>query len=74
MANTIHVDVVSAGIRLSGEARLVALPGEAGELRLSAPYPAEDRTARSVRIEMADGGGKSSSRFAGGILRFSQTV
>ena len=33
--NTIHVDVVSAEeLIFSGEARFVALPGEAGELRI----------------------------------------
>ena len=37
MANTIHVDVVSAEESIfSGEARFVALPGEAGELGI---YP-----------------------------------
>ena len=37
MANTIHVDVVSAeALIFSGEAEFVALPGEAGELGI---YP-----------------------------------
>jgi ATP synthase F1 epsilon subunit len=37
MANTIHVDVVSAEEQIfSGEATFVALPGEAGELGI---YP-----------------------------------
>ena len=68
--NTIHVDVVSAEESIfSGEARFVALPGEAGELGI---YPRHTRLisrikAGSVRIEMADG----SEEFvfvAGGIL------
>jgi F-type H+-transporting ATPase subunit epsilon len=43
MANSIHVDVVSAEEQIfSGEAEFVVLPGEAGELGLSAPYPAHD--------------------------------
>jgi F-type H+-transporting ATPase subunit epsilon len=70
MANTIHVDVVSAEESIfSGEARFVALPGEAGELGV---YPRHTPLITrikpgSVRIEMADG----SEEFvfvAGGIL------
>ena len=68
--NTIHVDVVSAEEAIfSGEARFVALPGEAGELGV---YPRHTPLITrikpgSVRIEMADG----SEEFvfvAGGIL------
>ena len=68
--NTIHVDVVSAEESIfSGEARFVALPGEAGELGV---YPRHTPLITrikpgSVRIEMADG----SEEFvfvAGGIL------
>jgi F-type H+-transporting ATPase subunit epsilon len=68
--NTIHVDVVSAEESIwSGEARFVALPGEAGELGI---YPRHTPLitrikAGSVRIEKADG----SEEFvfvAGGIL------
>ena len=68
--NTIHVDVVSAEEAIfSGEARFVALPGEAGELGI---YPRHTPLitrirAGSVRIEKADG----SEEFifvAGGIL------
>lgn len=68
--NTIHVDVVSAEESIfSGEARFVALPGEAGELGI---YPRHTPLitrikAGSVRIEMADG----TEEFvfvAGGIL------
>ena len=68
--HTIHVDVVSAEESIfSGEARFVALPGEAGELGI---YPRHTPLITrikpgSVRIEMADG----SEEFvfvAGGIL------
>jgi len=68
--NTIHVDVVSAEESIfSGEARFVALPGEAGELGI---YPRHTPLITrikpgSVRIERADG----SEEFvfvAGGIL------
>ena len=68
--NTIHVDVVSAEESIfSGEARVVALPGEAGELGI---YPRHTPLitrikAGSVRIEKADG----SEEFifvAGGLL------
>ena len=67
---TIHVDVVSAEESIfSGEARFVALPGEAGELGI---YPRHTPLITrvkpgSVRIEKADG----SEEFifvAGGIL------
>jgi F-type H+-transporting ATPase subunit epsilon len=68
--HTIHVDVVSAEEQIfSGEARFVALPGEAGELGI---YPRHTPLITrvkpgSVRIEKADG----SEEFifvAGGIL------
>jgi len=68
--HTIHVDVVSAEESIfSGEARFVALPGEAGELGI---YPRHTPLITrvkpgSVRIERADG----SEEFifvAGGIL------
>jgi F-type H+-transporting ATPase subunit epsilon len=68
--NTIHVDVVSAEESIfSGEARFVALPGEAGELGI---YPRHTPLitrikAGSVRIEMADGG-EEFIFVAGGIL------
>ena len=70
MMNTIHVDVVSAEEAIfSGEARFVALPGEAGELGI---YPRHTPLitrikAGSVRIEMADGG-EEFVFVAGGIL------
>ena len=68
--HTIHVDVVSAEESIySGEARFVALPGEAGELGI---YPRHTPLitrikAGSVRIEMADGG-EEFVFVAGGIL------
>jgi len=68
--NTIHVDVVSAEESIfSGEARFVALPGEAGELGI---YPRHTPLitrikAGSVRIQLA-GGGEEFVFVAGGIL------
>lgn len=68
--NTIHVDVVSAEESIfSGEAKFVALPGEAGELGIYPRHtPLITRVkAGSVRIEKADG----TEEFvfvAGGIL------
>jgi len=68
--NTIHVDVVSAEESVfSGEARFVALPGEAGELGIYPRHTPLITRIRpgSVRIEKADG----SEEFvfvAGGIL------
>jgi F-type H+-transporting ATPase subunit epsilon len=56
--NTIHVDVVSAEESIfSGEARFVALPGEAGELGIFPRHtPLITRIkSGSVRIEKADG-------------------
>ena len=56
--NTIHVDVVSAEESIfSGEARFVALPGEAGELGIYPRHtPLISRIkAGSVRIEKTDG-------------------
>lgn len=68
--NTIHIDVVSAEESIfSGEARFVALPGEAGELGI---YPRHTPLitrikAGSVRIEKA-GGGEEFVFVAGGLL------
>jgi F-type H+-transporting ATPase subunit epsilon len=68
--NTIHVDVVSAEESIfSGEARFVALPGEAGELGI---YPRHTPLitrikAGSVRIQLAVGG-EEFVFVAGGIL------
>ncbi len=70
MANTIHVDVVSAEESIfSGEAEFVALPGEAGELGI---YPRHTPLITrikpgAVRIETADGG-EEFVFVAGGIL------
>jgi F-type H+-transporting ATPase subunit epsilon len=70
MSTTIHVEVVSAEESIfSGEARFVALPGEAGELGI---YPRHTPLITrikpgAVRIEKADG----SEEFvfvAGGLL------
>lgn len=71
MANTIHVDVVSAETLIfSGEAEFVALPGEAGELGI---YPRHTPLitrikAGAVRIKVA---GRADEEFvfvAGGLL------
>lgn len=71
MANTIHVDVVSAeALIFSGEAEFVALPGESGELGI---YPKHTPLITrikpgAVRIKVA---GKAEEEFvfvAGGIL------
>ena len=68
--NTMHVDVVSAEESIfSGEARFVALPGEAGELGIYPRHTPLITRIRpgAVRIEKADG----SEEFvfvAGGIL------
>ena len=71
MANTFHVDVVSAESSIfSGEAEFVALPGEAGELGI---YPMHTPLITrikpgAVRIKVA---GRSDEEFvfvAGGIL------
>ncbi len=68
--NTIHVDVVSAEESIfSGEARFVAVPGEAGELGIYPRHtPLITRVkAGSVRIQKTDG----SEEFvfvAGGII------
>ena len=70
MANTIHVDVVSAEESIfSGEARFVALPGEAGELGIFPRHTPLITRIRpgAVRIEMADGG-EEFVFVAGGIL------
>ena len=70
MANTIHVDVVSAEESIfSGEATFVALPGEEGELGI---YPRHTPLITrikpgSVRIDLADGG-EEFVFVAGGIL------
>ncbi len=71
MANTIHVDVVSAEeLIFSGEAEFVALPGEAGELGIYPKHtPLITRISPgAVRIKVA---GQAEEEFvfvAGGIL------
>jgi F-type H+-transporting ATPase subunit epsilon len=70
MANTIHVDVVSAEESIfSGEAKFVALPGEAGELGIFPRHTPLITRIRpgAVRIETADGG-EEFVFVAGGIL------
>jgi len=70
MANTIHVDVVSAEESIfSGEARFVALPGEAGELGVYPRHTPLITRIRpgAVRIETAEGG-EEFVFVAGGIL------
>ncbi|MFL6673764.1 MAG: F0F1 ATP synthase subunit epsilon [Massilia sp.] len=71
MANTIHVDVVSAeDLIFSGEAEFVALPGEAGELGIYPKHTPLITRIRpgAVRIQVA---GRADEEFvfvAGGIL------
>jgi F-type H+-transporting ATPase subunit epsilon len=71
MANTIHVDVVSAEEQIfSGEAEFVVLPGEAGELGV---YPRHTPLITrikpgSVRIKVVDRLEEELIFVAGGIL------
>src|SRR6266850_1769507 len=66
MANTIHVDVVSAEASIwSGEAEFVVLPGEAGELGI---YPG------LMRVKPAGGGEEELVFVAGGILEIQPGV
>ena len=70
MANTIHVDVVSAEESIfSGETKFVALPGEAGELGIYPRHTPLITRIRpgAVRIETVDGG-EEFVFVAGGIL------
>jgi F-type H+-transporting ATPase subunit epsilon len=77
MANTIHVDVVSAEESIwSGEAEFVVLPGEAGELGI---YPRHTPLITrikpgSVRIKPAGGGAEELVFVAGGILEVQPSV
>ena len=71
MANTIHVDVVSAEEQIfSGEAEFVVLPGEAGELGIYPRHTPLITRIRpgAVRIKPADGGEEELIFVAGGIL------
>ena len=68
---TIHVDVVSAEESIfTGEAKFVALPGEAGELGILPKHtPLITRIKPgAVRIERADNGEEEFVFVAGGIL------
>src|ERR687896_2008751 len=71
MANTIHVDVVSAEESIyAGEAEFVVLPGEAGELGIyprHAPLITRIRPG-ALRIKPAGGGEEQLIFVAGGIL------
>ena len=77
MANTIHVDVVSAEESIfSGEAEFVVLPGEAGELGI---YPRHTPLITrikpgAVRIKPAGGGEEELIFVAGGILEVQPKV
>ena len=77
MANTIHVDVVSAEEAIfSGEAEFVVLPGEAGELGI---YPKHTPLITrikpgAVRITPAGGGEEQLIFVAGGILEVQPKV
>lgn len=77
MANTIHVDVVSAEESIySGEAEFVVLPGEAGELGI---YPRHTPLITrikpgEVRIKPAGGGDEELIFVAGGILEVQPAV
>jgi len=77
MANTIHVDVVSAEESIySGEAEFVVLPGEAGELGI---YPRHTPLITrikpgQVRITPAGGGEEELIFVAGGILEVQPAV
>jgi len=71
MANTIHVDVVSAEASIySGEAEFVVLPGEVGELGIYPRHTPLITRIRpgEVRIKPAGGGAEELIFVAGGIL------
>ena len=69
MANTIHVDVVSAEESIfSGEARFVALPGEAGELGI---YPRHTPLLTRLKpgaVRIQNGGNEELIYVSGGLL------
>jgi F-type H+-transporting ATPase subunit epsilon len=76
MANTIHVDVVSAEESIfSGEAEFVVLPGEAGELGI---YPRHTPLITRVKpgaVRIQKPGGEDEFVFiAGGILEVQPAV
>jgi F-type H+-transporting ATPase subunit epsilon len=71
MANTIHVDVVSAEEQIfSGEAEFVALPGEAGELGIYPMHTPLITRIRpgAVRIQVSGQADEEFVFVAGGIL------
>lgn len=71
MANTIHVDVVSAEASIfEGEAEFVALPGEAGELGIYPQHTPLITRIRpgAVRIKVAGSTEEEFVFVAGGIL------
>jgi F-type H+-transporting ATPase subunit epsilon len=71
LANTIHIDVVSAEESIfSGEAEFVVLPGEAGELGIYPRHTPLITRIRpgAVRIKPAGGGEEELIFVAGGIL------
>ena len=71
MANTLHIDVVSAEESIySGEAEFVVLPGEAGELGIYPRHTPLITRIRpgEVRIKPAGGGEEALIFVAGGIL------
>jgi F-type H+-transporting ATPase subunit epsilon len=71
MANTIHIDVVSAEESIySGEAEFVVLPGEAGELGIYPRHTPLITRIRpgEVRIKPSGGGEEELIFVAGGIL------
>jgi len=77
MANTIHIDVVSAEESIySGEAEFVVLPGEAGELGIYPRHvPLITRIKPgTVRIKPAGGGEEELIFVQGGILEVQPKV
>src|SRR5690349_6637743 len=77
MANTLHVDVVSAEESIySGEAEFVVLPGELGELGIYPQHTPLISRIRpgSVRIKPAGGAAEELIFVAGGILEVQPKV
>ena len=77
MANTIHVDVVSAEEQIfSGDAEFVVLPGEAGELGIYPRHTPLITRIRpgSVRIKMPGEAEEQLIFVAGGILEVQPNV
>ena len=77
MANTIHVDVVSAEESIfSGEAEFVVLPGEVGELGIYPQHTPLITRIRpgAVRITPVGGGDEHLIFVAGGILEVQPKV